>query len=115
MVSYLTNLPSWKKLTEIGHAKTSDIFVFIDEDSDTQIDAEFGNPPVGSIWEQNIWWDMPANRHNQGASLSFADGHVERWKWQVPKLFYDWYQPISSAEMPDYQRIQNAMRQPYDN
>ncbi|HEY1490680.1 MAG TPA: H-X9-DG-CTERM domain-containing protein, partial [Verrucomicrobiae bacterium] len=67
------------------------------------------------IWEQNIWWDMPANRHNQGANLSFADGHVEHWKWQAPKIFYDWTQPVAPQEMPDYKRVQNAMKQPADN
>ena len=33
------------------------------------------------------WWDPPANRHSQGGNLSFADGHVERWKWEAPKVF----------------------------
>jgi len=113
--SFMTNLPSWKKFTQIRHPIPSELFVFIDENEDTIMDAEFGNPPVGSIWEQNIWWDMPANRHNQGANLSFVDGHVEHWKWQAPKIFYDWFQPIPPAEMPDYQRIQNAMKQPADN
>jgi prepilin-type processing-associated H-X9-DG protein len=58
---------------------------------------------------------MPANRHNQGANLSFADGHVEHWKWKVPKKFLYWIQPVPSEEMPDYTRIQEAMKQPDDN
>ena len=62
------------------------------------------------------WWDMPSNRHNQGANLSFADGHVERWHWVVPmisssfvdgQLFAQWVPP---AQMPDYTRVGNAMR-----
>jgi prepilin-type processing-associated H-X9-DG protein/prepilin-type N-terminal cleavage/methylation domain-containing protein len=109
-------LPSWEKFTQVRLPTPSDLFVFIDENEDTIEDAEFGNPPVGSpYYEQNIWWDMPANRHNQGANLSFADGHVEHWKWKVPKIFYDWGQPVPSAEMPDYQRIQNAMKQLTDD
>ena len=28
------------------------------------------------------WRDMPAARHGQGASLAFADGHAEHWKWK---------------------------------
>jgi prepilin-type processing-associated H-X9-DG protein/prepilin-type N-terminal cleavage/methylation domain-containing protein len=113
--SFETNLPSWKKFTQIRHPIPSELFVLIDENEDTIQDAEFGNPPVGSVWEQNIWWDMPANRHNQGANLSFADGHVERWQWQVPKIFIDWFQSIPPQEMPDYLRIQNAMKQLTDN
>jgi len=112
----LQYIPSWEKFTQIRLPIPSDLFVFIDENEDTMEDAEFGNPPEGSpVYEQNIWWDMPSNRHNQGANLSFADGHVEHWKWKVPKIFYDWGQPIPPAEMPDYQRIQNAMKQPADD
>jgi prepilin-type processing-associated H-X9-DG protein/prepilin-type N-terminal cleavage/methylation domain-containing protein len=112
----LEYIPSWKKFTQIRLPIPSALFVFIDENEDTIEDAEFGNPPVGSpYYEQNVWWDMPANRHNQGANLSFADGHVEHWKWRVPKIFYEWLQPIPPAEMPDYQRIQNAMKQPADD
>ena len=27
------------------------------------------------------WWDNPPARHGDGATLSFADGHVDHWKW----------------------------------
>ncbi|MGH7952831.1 MAG: H-X9-DG-CTERM domain-containing protein [Limisphaerales bacterium] len=107
-------IPMWKKFTEIRHPVPSDVFVFIDENADSIEDAEFGNPPVSPYYWQNVWWDLPSSRHNQGANLSFADGHVEHWKWKTPKVFYDWVQPVSSDEMPDYQRIQNAMKQPWD-
>jgi len=29
-----------------------------------------------------IWWDPPPIRHGDGTTFSFADGHVEYWKWQ---------------------------------
>jgi prepilin-type N-terminal cleavage/methylation domain-containing protein/prepilin-type processing-associated H-X9-DG protein len=89
---YAAYLPSWTKFTEVRHPVPSDLFIFIDESSATQLDAEFGNPPVGGLFEQNVWWDMPSDRHNQGANLSFADGHVEHWKWKTPKVFTDWIQ-----------------------
>ena len=108
-------LPSWAKFTQVHQPAPSSLFVFIDESEDTITDAEFGNPPIGSVWENDVWWDMPSNRHNQGANLSFADGHVEHWKWRQPMIFEDWLQPVYGADLPDYQRIQNAMRQPYDN
>ncbi|MFM2295072.1 MAG: PilD-dependent protein PddA, partial [Verrucomicrobiota bacterium] len=101
-------LPAWKKTQQIP--KPSGAFVFIDEHEDTIYDGQFGNPPRNSVWPDG-WWDLPANRHEQGANLSFADGHVERWKWKVPKLFYYFGQDVDPGEGPDYDRIQNAMRQ----
>jgi len=113
---YYQIIPAWTKFTEVRQPAPSQLFVFIDESADTIEDAEFGNPPVGSpyFWP-NVWWDMPSDRHNQGGNLSFADGHVEHWKWKTTKTFYTWVQPVWTAEMPDYQRIQNAMKQLYDN
>jgi len=113
---YFSLIPAWTKLTAVRHPDPDNLFVFIDENAATIVDAEFGNPPVGSpYFEQNVWWDMPSDRHGQGANLSFADGHVEHWKWSVPKIFYQWIQPVPPAEMPDYSRVQNAMKQPYDD
>lgn len=109
-------IPSWKKYTAIRHPVPSELFVFIDENADSIEDAEFGCPPKGSpYYPQNVWWDLPADRHNRGANLSFADGHADYWKWKVPKIFTDWIQAVPPNEMPDYQRVQNAMKQPADN
>ncbi len=107
-------LPAWKKPTQVRHFQPEGLFVFIDENEDTILDAQFGNPPVGTLYQQNVWWDMPGNRHRRAANLSFVDGHVEHWKWRVPKVFYDWIQPITGEELEDLHRIQNAMRQPTD-
>ena len=115
-LAYLFSLlPAWKKYSQVRHFKPDGIFVFIDENEDTIIDAQFGNPPVGTLYQQNVWWDMPGNRHNRAANLSFVDGHVEHWKWRVPKIFYDWVQPLAPGELVDYQRLQNAMKQPGDH
>ena len=114
--SYFGIIPAWSKYTQVRHPAPGSLFVFIDENADTIEDAEFGNPPVGSpYFKQNVWWDMPSDRHTQAANLAFADGHVEHWKWRTPKTFHQWVQPVGPGESPDYQRIQNAMKQPADD
>ena len=108
------HIPCWSKFTAIRHPIPSDLFVFIDESSDSIRDAQFGNPPISS-GDDGCWWDLPSDRHNRGGNLSFADGHVEHWKWQVPIVFSYIGQPVSPEEIPDYDRIQNAMKQFSDN
>ena len=112
---YYPLIPAWTKFTEVRHPIPSELFVLIDENANTMEDAEFGNPPIGGVFIPNVWWDMPSDRHNQGANLSFVDGHVDHWKWKTPKTFINWLQSIPSAEMPDYRRVQNAMKQFSDN
>lgn len=111
---YFPYIPAWTKYTLIRHPNPGQLFTFIDESAETIQDADFGNPPVDGIFEQE-WWDMPSDRHNQGGNLAFADGHVEHWKWVIPKTASELGHPVSSAELPDYQRIQSVMKQPDDD
>ena len=76
--------------------------------------------PVGLLvlepdwWSAGYWWDIPANRHNQGANFSFADGHVEHWKWKVPKIVTisrGQEQAVLSNEWDDYNRVEAGFRQ----
>ena len=119
-MSYWTNLPAWKRVTQIrgvdqASPVPSGLFVFIDENENTIFDGQFGNvcgPPL-PYYSPNVWWDMPANRHSRGANLSFADGHVEHWKWKSPMVCDSFPQEVlDNNSMADYQRIQNAMKQP---
>jgi prepilin-type processing-associated H-X9-DG protein len=52
--------------------------------------ALFISPPGIPKWE-----DWPASRHNGGCTMSFADGHVEYWKWKGPWVlkFTGWGMP----------------------
>jgi prepilin-type N-terminal cleavage/methylation domain-containing protein/prepilin-type processing-associated H-X9-DG protein len=102
-------LPAWNKFSQIRKPTPSQLFVFIDEHPDSMLDAQFGNP-VGIPHMPVMWFDMPADRHNQGACLSFADGHAERWRWKVPKVVRYLGQAPSPDEMPDYLRVQSAMK-----
>ena len=109
-----TSIPAWARYTDVRGPSLSDLFVLIDESADTIQDANFGNPPVGEGFAQE-WWDMPSDRHGQGANLSFADGHVDHWRWVVPKTADELGLPVQPAEMSDFQRIQNAMKQLSDD
>jgi prepilin-type N-terminal cleavage/methylation domain-containing protein/prepilin-type processing-associated H-X9-DG protein len=111
---YAPYIPAWTKFTAIRHPIPSELFVLVDENAGTIQDANYGAPPAGGVWSQE-WWDMPSDRHSQGANLSFADGHVEHWKWANPKDATIDGEPISAQDMPDYLRIQHAMKQIADN
>jgi prepilin-type N-terminal cleavage/methylation domain-containing protein/prepilin-type processing-associated H-X9-DG protein len=101
-----SNMPEDKiKLTEIHTPPHSELFVFGDEHEDSIDDGALavGQDQYGYV---NTWIDLPADRHAQGASFSFADGHAERWKWQAPKRFTAHFQPTStSADRADLYRL----------
>jgi prepilin-type N-terminal cleavage/methylation domain-containing protein/prepilin-type processing-associated H-X9-DG protein len=60
------------------------LFVFIDTDENDIWDSTFGVLPEDSYWG-DYWLDIPADRHGQACNITFADGHVEHWKWRTPK------------------------------
>lgn len=108
----VSDIPAWKKFSEIVRPPASQLFVFIDEHQDTLLDAQFGNPvgiPAFAGYGA-MWFDMPSDRHNQGGCLAFADSHAERWHWKVPKIFRYLGQQATPEEMPDYLRVQSGMK-----
>jgi len=107
--------PCFMKFSQITNPPTSQLFVFLDENEQTLFDDQFGYPMPNYM--PGTWWDMPANRHDQGANFSFADGHVEHWRWVVPMIYSSGFagnsanpQAVPPAQMPDYTRVGNAMR-----
>jgi len=103
--------PSYQKETQIREPPASKLFVFIDVHEDGILDSLFGIPPPGWNLISETWWDLPANRHSQAANLSFADGHVEHWKWVAPKIFKKVGQPIADTkDMQDFRRLQAGVR-----
>jgi prepilin-type processing-associated H-X9-DG protein len=104
--------PCFQSLSSITNPTPSRLFVFIDENEGTLEDDQFGYPCPG-IGFGECWWDMPSNRHNQGANLSFADGHTEHWRWQAPMTPpapAGYAQSVSAPQVPDWLRIGSAMR-----
>jgi len=72
-----------KKETDIVHPTTSRASVLWDEEENSIDNGGIGIYPAGN-W---AWWNWPASRHNLGCNMSFADGHVEHWKWRGPWVF----------------------------
>ena len=93
------------KIDEIKHDPSS-IFLFLDEVEGGIDDGLFGiDLPPGAAWV-----NMPADRHNRGANLSFCDGHVERWHWKYPKIWqYPGSPVVNNLDLLDLQRLQAAL------
>ena len=66
----------------------SQAFVFVDEHENSISQSGFfvSHPNKLSIFgfPPFTWITFPATRHNNGATLSFADGHAEKWRWKEP-------------------------------
>lgn len=106
-------IPTFKKFTQISSPSPSALINFIDTHEDSIFDALFGMPTADYWPGDRSWWDLPANRHSQGANLSFADGHAEHWRWKHPKVLKMRSVPqyVPDEELPDYRRMQNGFRQ----
>ena len=114
---YTSAYKQFKKLSEITDPKPSHAFVFIDEREDSindgvlQIDMSGFNPLNPGSY---TIVDYPADWHNRGANLSFADGHTETWRWRDPRTIPSHRRGnliplgVSSANNPDVARIQAA-------
>jgi prepilin-type N-terminal cleavage/methylation domain-containing protein/prepilin-type processing-associated H-X9-DG protein len=98
------------KFTQILQPPLSNLFVFIDTQEDDIWDATFGIFSPDSYYA-DYWLDLPADRHQQGANLSFADGHVERWHWKAPKIFQGVFWPAySDDDLADLHRLQQCIK-----
>ncbi len=89
----------------------STLFVFIDTDADEITDATFGVISLGDYF-QNYWLDIPADRHNtRGCNITFADGHVETWKWKERKNGrIAGSAALSADDTDDLRRLQNCIK-----
>jgi len=84
----------------------SKIFVLLDE---TQAIIDDG---VFLLYRDpaDFWQNGPSHRHSQGANLSFADGHCERWKWRYPNDIQTHGQAVGNdQDRQDLKRLQDAL------
>jgi prepilin-type N-terminal cleavage/methylation domain-containing protein/prepilin-type processing-associated H-X9-DG protein len=75
----------WHRMGQIQNPGPARAAVFVDENEKSIQQAAYGiNAPdslnlfSSSLW---TWISFPATRHNRAGTLSFADGHVELWRW----------------------------------
>ncbi len=70
----------YKQSADVVHPAPSNLWVLMDEHPDSIDDGRFivDCEQVGATAQLN---SFPANYHNGGCSISFADGHAEAHKW----------------------------------
>jgi prepilin-type N-terminal cleavage/methylation domain-containing protein/prepilin-type processing-associated H-X9-DG protein len=106
-------IPSFTKESEIDDPPPAELLFFVDVHEDSIMDSHFGIPPIGwdSADEPPRWWDLPTGRHSQGGNFSFADGHVEHWRWDTPKIFTEFGQLVrQDGEISDFRRVQRDVK-----
>ena len=97
------------KFSEIIDPPPTRSFVFMDEEDSFNSPNKSINDGYMVInpYPSDKWGDLPSKRHNKGACLSFADGHVENWKWKSGgNTFLGQAKP---DEIPDLRRLQEAV------
>ncbi len=106
-------LPSFARESDIDDPAPAKLLFFVDVHEESIFDSHFGIPPRGGQFDAEPlrWWDLPTGRHSQGGNFSFADGHVERWRWARPKIFTELGQLVGQdGEIKDFLRVQRGVK-----
>lgn len=94
----------------------SKVFVFIEEHEHSSWAGSFSVMPrdrMALLGEKTSSSSTPADRHNRGCNLTFADGHIEYWKWKSPKPLEGGQIPqLSRSEIRDLMRLQSSVPKP---
>jgi prepilin-type processing-associated H-X9-DG protein len=105
------NYPPILKYDGIQNPGPAQASVFIDENENCVDNGSFLIDTFGRTWAE-----LPSSRHSKGGTFSFADGHVEYWRWHGSSvlLFTSYGQavPSGAADVSDLQRVQ-ASTAPY--
>ena len=108
-----------RKLSSLPSPGPARTFVFIEVHENTIDDGTFRLPsPYDEFSRADApkWDSIPADRHNNGANITFADGHVEFWRWKFKRTVTRHVNPYGAEYMPtipqdraDLQRIFDAL------
>ena len=93
-----------KKLAHITAPPPARAFVFVEESEADIDDCMYSFLPAGGQW-----LGRPVARHSSGAVFSFADNHVEFWKWREPGKWAGGGQSLpANVNSVDLKRVQQA-------
>jgi prepilin-type processing-associated H-X9-DG protein/prepilin-type N-terminal cleavage/methylation domain-containing protein len=108
-------IPVFLQASEMVQPAPTRVFVLIEVHEDEIFDAHFGIGSTNVGFFQNHWGDLPADRHNRGCNLSFADGHVEFWKWSWQRPIIGWGQEaVGQLDLRDLRKVQEGVRQAFE-
>ena len=97
--------PSIIRTSDIQAPGPADAMVFVDESANT-VDDGFFRIYLNST---TMWPNSPTARHHNGATLAFADGHVQRWAWKG--ITTEQGHRVSVGDVSDLIRVQNSIGQ----
>lgn len=102
------------KMSEIVNPPPERVFVFIEEHEDSTWGGGFLVLPRERFsGAAGTWSSTPSDRHMQGCNLTFADGHLEQWRWLAPKKPSSSNTLVSNPkELKDLRRLQDAVPKP---
>ena len=99
----------FRKYAEIRNP--AGLFIFIDTNENDIWDSTFGVLSSTDYFWANYWLDIPADRHQRGCNLTFADGHVEHWQWRTAKnVLYLGAPAYNNTDLQDLRRLQNCIK-----
>ena len=102
------------KLAQVQIQPAAKVFVFIEEEATSPWLGSFAvmpsdQTPLASASIASV----PGAWHNGGSDLSFADGHVEYWRWfAAKKVGKAGRTTIARQEVKDLRRLQEAIPKP---
>jgi prepilin-type processing-associated H-X9-DG protein len=102
--------------TKVGQLITpgpAGTFAFADQSEKSIIDGSFRVVSLSRVAAVGkVWGSVPSDRHDQSANLSFADGHVDPWKWEFPKKHDAWAAAKTPGDQADLARLERALPEP---
>lgn len=99
---------------DLINPRPENTFVFIEEHEESVWNSSFLVAPRSKLSIASLsWLSTPSDRHEQGCNITFADGHIEYWRWYSP-ISETMGQHLSSngRAMRDIRRLQAALPLP---